>query len=92
MLSLSHNALAGPRKARRRRGQGMTEYIIIVCLVAIALVGIVTTYGNNLRRLFGAAVDVLSGNNGTAIKTVAAGAQGSGEKTLKNFNTGEAGM
>ncbi len=47
--------------SRRNRGQGMTEYIIIVALIAIAAVGIITIFGNNIRQLFGASVDILGG-------------------------------
>ena len=50
------------QKARKRRqAQGMTEYIIIVALIAIAAIGVVTLFGNNLRRIFGTANDALAG-------------------------------
>jgi len=45
-----------------RRGQGMTEYIIIVALIAIAAIGVVTLFGNNIRQLFGGAADALAGD------------------------------
>jgi len=35
-----------------RKGQGLTEYIIIVALVAIAGIGIVNIFGNQLRNQF----------------------------------------
>jgi pilus assembly protein Flp/PilA len=47
---------------RRSRGQGMTEYIIIVALIAVAAIGVITLFGNNLRRLFGQSADALAGN------------------------------
>lgn len=47
---------------RRGRGQGMTEYILIVALIAVAAIGVITLFGNNLRRLFGQAADALAGN------------------------------
>ena len=37
---------------RRRRGQGMTEYIIIVGLIAILLVTAVTAFRNALNNTF----------------------------------------
>jgi Flp pilus assembly pilin Flp len=37
---------------RRRRGQGMTEYIIIVGLIAILLITAVETYKNKLDQTF----------------------------------------
>lgn len=40
---------------RRRRGQGMTEYIIIVGLIAILLIGAVTQFKNTLSGAFTAA-------------------------------------
>jgi Flp pilus assembly pilin Flp len=40
---------------RRRQGQGMTEYIIIVGLIAILLVGAVTKFKDALGNAFGAA-------------------------------------
>lgn len=46
---------------RTRRGQGMTEYIIIVALIAIAAIGIITLFGDNIRRLFGMSADALGG-------------------------------
>ncbi len=50
------------KKMRKSRGQGMTEYIIIVALIAIAAIGVITLFGNNIRRLFGQSADALAGN------------------------------
>jgi len=44
------------------RGQGMTEYIIIVALIAIAAIAVVTLFGNNIRKVFGASSDALAGD------------------------------
>jgi len=49
------------RAHRRQRGQGMTEYIIIVALVAIGTIAIVTLFGDNIRALFGTSANALSG-------------------------------
>lgn len=54
---------------RRKRGQGMTEYIIIVALIAIAAIGVITLFGENIRRLFGASTDALAGK--TDVDTLA---------------------
>jgi Flp pilus assembly pilin Flp len=40
----------------------MTEYIIIVVLLAIALIGVVGFFGNRLRGLFGIGSDALTGD------------------------------
>ncbi|MBL4847042.1 MAG: Flp family type IVb pilin [Planctomycetes bacterium] len=40
---------------RRRRGQGMTEYIIIVGLIAILLIAAVNTFSGTLSEAFDSA-------------------------------------
>ncbi len=49
------------KKFRDSRGQGLTEYIIIVALIAIAAIGVITLFGENIRKLFGASVNALAG-------------------------------
>ncbi len=73
------------RSLRRRRGQGMTEYIIIVALIAIAAIGVVTIFGDNIRDLFAGATNALAGE--TAVKIDSENARGSHTKTktLRSF-------
>lgn len=53
-----------PKKnLRKARGQGMTEYIIIVALIAIAAIGVITLFGDNIRKLFGASAAALAGED-----------------------------
>ena len=40
------------KNLKRRRGQGMTEYIIIVGLIAILLIGAVTKFKDALKGAF----------------------------------------
>ena len=40
------------RKLKNEKGQGMTEYIIIVGLVAILLITAVTTFKGSLEKTF----------------------------------------
>jgi pilus assembly protein Flp/PilA len=47
----------------KQRGQGMTEYIIIVALVAIGAIAVVSIFGNNIRALFGSSANALSGES-----------------------------
>ena len=54
------------RALRRERGQGMTEYIIIVALIAVACIGIVTLFGNNIRALFSDSARALAGEETVA--------------------------
>ncbi len=71
------------KQLRKARGQGMTEYIIIVALIAIAAVGVVTVFGNNIRALFGASAGVLAGKD-QKNKAKAAPA-GTLKKNISNF-------
>ena len=74
------------KKQKSQRGQGMTEYIIIVSLIAIASIGVMTLFGDNLRRLFGMAADGLAGDdNITQRNTSGAGNDANlTKKTMKN--------
>jgi len=40
------------RRSFRNRGQGMTEYIIIVAVVAILSLAVILKFGNQIRDLF----------------------------------------
>ncbi len=37
---------------RSKQGQGMTEYVIIICIVAIAALLVIGVFGTNVRNLF----------------------------------------
>lgn len=43
---------------KKSRGQGMTEYIIIVALIAIAAIGVITLFGDNIKALFGMSTEL----------------------------------
>ena len=55
------------------KGQGMTEYIIIVALIAIASITIVGFFGDNIRGLFAGAGDQLTGSSNTSTTTYGSG-------------------
>lgn len=46
----------------RQLGQGMTEYIIVVALVAIAAIGVYTAFGKTLRGQMAVTAQALAGN------------------------------
>ncbi len=75
---------------RSNRGQGMTEYIIIVSLIAIASIGIVTLFGDNIRRLFGMASDSLTGDSEIANRNTQKATGQLQAKTLKNAHQNNA--
>lgn len=45
-------------------GQGMTEYIIIVALIAIAAIGVYSLFGDTVTDQMGAMTQELSGGTG----------------------------
>jgi Flp pilus assembly pilin Flp len=67
---------------KSQSGQGMSEYLIIVALIAIAAIGVVTVFGRDIRELFSGTTDSLAGNqaNNTAKK-----ANVKANKNLKTF-------
>jgi Flp pilus assembly pilin Flp len=50
----------------RQLGQGMTEYIIIVALIAIAAIAIYGIFGDTIRGQMGIMTEELAGQTGTA--------------------------
>jgi pilus assembly protein Flp/PilA len=81
----------------RQRGQGMTEYIIITALIAIAAIGVFTYFGHTVRAQVGGMAHELSGTSATddiqAAKRTADNAAGQGQKdkTLNSYNNNVSG-
>jgi len=74
----------------RQRGQGMTEYIVIVALIAIAAIAVYQYFGQTVRNQTAAIAQELSGGDGTAARDKAGeaadGAEGEGKaKTLSTY-------
>lgn len=84
------------RKNRRRQlGQGMTEYIIVVALVAVAAIAVYQLFGQVVRSQTAAMAKELAGESGAeqsrAAQTAAGKAAAQAKaKSLKSF-TGNAG-
>ena len=84
------NALNG----KAIRGQGMTEYIIIVALIAVAAIGVFRFYGNTARSQVAVAASELGGQTSTAARTAAntagraAVTEGAKDKKLNDFEQG----
>lgn len=76
----------------RQRGQGMTEYIIITALIAIAAIAAVAYFGGTVRAQVGGMAQELSGKNaqssiGDAGKqSAAASKEGQADKGLNKYN------
>ena len=67
------------------KGQGLTEYIIVVALVAIAGIGIVNIFGNQLRNQFNTIVRAMAGSTTATVESLA-GKAGT-EANQKNLST-----
>ena len=62
---------AVPRMGRKRqRGQGMTEYIIIVVVIAVLSIAVLLKFGNQIRNLFWASGTELSGQDASVDQTI----------------------
>lgn len=78
--------------ARRIKGQGMTEYIIIVALIAIAAIASFTMFGDVVRAQVGTMASELGGKESTAAsaqvtsQAAAADTQGAVKMTLKDYS------
>lgn len=72
-------------------GQGMTEYIIIVAVIAVAAIGVITLFGQNIAGLFGLAADSLTGQDNLQTSDYTQqSTQEQRTKTLENFGTNNA--
>lgn len=53
-------------RPQRLRGQGMTEYIVVVALIAVAAIGIYTLFGQTLRNQTAGLALEMSGQDANA--------------------------
>ena len=75
---------------RRQAGQGMTEYIIIVALIAVAAIGVYSAFGDVVRGQTSVAAVALSGGTACAGRTFVGDARGrandeAATASLENF-------
>ncbi len=83
-------------KRNSQRGQGMTEYIIIVALIAVAAIAVYQYFGQTVRNQTAAIANEIAGSDGTTAKTAAQTAAGKASteantaRTLDTY-TGNAG-
>ena len=54
-----------PSAKTNQRGQGMSEYIIVVALVAVGAIGVFTAFGGTVRNQVSAMANELAGKSGT---------------------------
>lgn len=78
-----------------QRGQGMTEYIVIVALIAVAAIGVYQYFGQVVRSQTAAIAHEVAGSDGktstdVAIKAATAADAERNKKGLVNFTGGAA--
>lgn len=76
----------------RQLGQGMTEYIIIVALIAISAIVVYNLFGNTVRDQVGNMAAELGGGEGTndaRTRGETARAEGDANYRLDNFQQNE---
>lgn len=82
-----------PLSARaKQRGQGMTEYIVIVALVAVAAIAVYQSFGRVIRAQTAAIASELAGeSSSTAMSNASKAAKETSSqlrnKSLKNYGT-----
>ncbi|MEN9765436.1 MAG: hypothetical protein RL397_1391 [Pseudomonadota bacterium] len=73
-------------------GQGMTEYIIIVAVVAVAAIGVYSLLGQTIRNQTAGIAQEIAGNDGGSALTAASSSantartQANVRKGLRNYN------
>lgn len=74
-----------------QRGQGMTEYIVIVALIGVAAIGVYQLFGNTIRNQTAAMAQEISGQNGDDARAAAqdqaglAATEGATQRNLNNY-------
>jgi Flp pilus assembly pilin Flp len=76
------------RLGMNQKGQGMTEYIIMVALIAIAAISIYTLFGKQIRSVVASIGGQLSGDTGAQTTSFQSDMEGQRDKTvtLENFD------
>ena len=73
---------------KRQLGQGMTEYIIIVALIAVGAVGVYTAFGKTIQHEVGAIALGLTGNTAATTETTNANTAGTNTQTAADKTQG----
>lgn len=78
----------------RPAGQGMTEYIIVVAVVAVAAIGVYTLLGQTIRNQTAGIAQEIAGNDASSALSAAstsansARSEANTRKDLRNYNQG----
>jgi len=55
-----------------RKGQGMTEYILIIALIAVLVIGAVKVFGKNVKKGFSDSAEKIGSSVDDAVKNSSA--------------------
>ncbi len=72
----------------RQIGQGMTEYIIIVALIAIAAIAVYSLFGETVRSQVGGMAQDLAGQSNTGTGDAGSSANEAASKAKKDTGLG----
>jgi Flp pilus assembly pilin Flp len=84
-----------PAMRAKQAGQGMTEYIIIVALIAVAAIAVTQLFGSTIRNQMAGITQEIAGKDGKAAITAAGTAADSAvteagkTKTLSSYGNAE---
>ncbi|HWX01799.1 pilus assembly protein [Collimonas sp.] len=93
MATLSNLSSDHSKTALRQRGQGMSEYIIIVALIAVVSIGVFAAFGSTIRHQVAGMAQEMSGNDSKAeianAKTSAdlATTKAATQRTMKDYGS-----
>jgi Flp pilus assembly pilin Flp len=68
LITTNREVLMQIRSLKKQVGQGMTEYIIIVALIAVAAIAVYQLFGSVVRNQTAAIAQEVAGGDGTANK------------------------
>ena len=89
---IAHRFVHVHHSMRPPHGQGMTEYIVVVAVVAVAAIGVYSMLGQTIRNQTAGIAQEISGNDAGAALNAATSAasaaqtQANVRKDLKNYN------
>ena len=70
---------------RSKQGQGMSEYLIILALVAVATLGAVIFFADNVREQISNLAEEIAGSDATATLSAAYQSQATTSYSLSDF-------
>ena len=83
------NKMNRKNKMRKKRGQGLIEYLILVALMAVATIGVIRVLNQTVKSRFANAVHALQGTK-KKVKTHAVKESDYQKSDLSDFMTGAA--